>query len=84
VQEILSGLHVLCWEVVRRESRDRGLTFAYVVGEDRSWLLGSIDAWRSVTCPTCQDTWRIEGPGVSGVEVVAVRQAMLAAVCLGL
>ena len=50
--------------------------------DTRDQLLASVDAWKTVTCPGCADTWRLSGYGLATSEILAVRQALLAAVVL--
>lgn len=72
------AMHVACWDVLRRESRERGVTVEYVPGGIRSLPVEL--AWKSVTCAVCGDTFTLTGYGLAASEVVAVRQALLCAV----
>ena len=79
---LFEGFHTLCWDLIRRETAARKLTAEYVVDDTRDQLLASVDAWKTVTCPGCADTWRLSGYGLATGEILAVRQALLAAVVL--
>lgn len=83
--ELVDGIHTECWEAIRCLTRVRGgLTAEYVVNDDRSELLASVHAWKTVTCPVCSDTWRLSGYGMTPEEVSAARRVVLAALTLGL
>jgi hypothetical protein len=79
LRELVADLHTVCWDTIRRETGARKLVAEYVL---TTATVPLPDAWKTVTCPVCSDTWRLSGYGLSGAEVAAVRQGLLAAVCL--
>ena len=69
--------HTGCWRLIAEATRHfPGLEAQYAVGNIGSLPL--VNVARSVTCPDCQDSFVLAGPGYSIDILCQVRRAMLA------